>query len=122
MRRDIDLVRHILLAVEDADRPVKARELVGEDRTFPEVVYHIELLRAHGLVDADVTRMRGATSAVVKGLTWEGCDYLDAMRDDRVWERAKVAVAAAVGTTTLAVFKEACVQAARVMIAAQLGA
>ncbi len=122
MRRDMDLVRFILREVEDAGGPVRARELVGDDRAFDEVLYHIELLHAHGLIDARVTRTKGATSAVVLGLTWDGCDYLDAMRDDRVWERAKAAICEAVGSTTMGVVKTACVKAAEMMVLSQLSA
>ena len=122
MRRDMDLVRAILLAVEEADRPVRAQEVVPEGYTFAEVVYHVELLKAHGLVDARVTRSKGAVVAEVLGLTWDGCDFLDAMRDDRVWERAKCAVREAVGSTTMGVVKAACVKAAEMAVMSQLGA
>lgn len=122
MRRDMDLARHILMEVEDADRPVKASELVGDDRTFPEIVYHIELLRAHGLVDARVDRAKGATVAVVGTLTWDGCDFLDSMRDDRVWERAERLAREAVGSTSLNVLVPVCAKVAESAVVSRLGA
>lgn len=117
----MDLVRFILSEVEGADGPVKASALVGDDRTFAEVVYHIELLQAHGLVDARVTRLKSATIAEVDGLTWDGCDFLDSMRDDRVWDRAKRLIRETVGSTSLTVLRTVCAKVAESMVLGQLG-
>lgn len=122
MRRDMDTVRSIMLAVEEADRPVRAQEVVPEGCTFAETVYHIELMAAHGLLDARVTRAKGSVVAEVQGLTWDGYDFLDAMRDDRVWERAKRAIRESVGSTTMGVVKAACVKVAEAMVMSHIGA
>ena len=110
MRRDLDLVRAILVAVEDADAPVNAAELVTPDWPFALVTYHVELLQSRGLVDAKVTRTKGGAIALVLGLTWEGCDYLDAIRDERVWSRTKAVIAETVGSATMAVVKSTAVK------------
>ena len=123
MKRDMDLVRHILVRTEQADGELDAVDLVSGRWGFECVVYHVELLRAHGLIDADVTRDLSdyVVSCVVKALTWDGADYLDAIRDTSVWERTKRVVSESVGSTTLDVIKQAATMVAVNAIKAKLG-
>jgi hypothetical protein len=82
MKRDMELIRYILLQKE------AEQEIVGEHKV---VVYHIGLLNEAGFVDA-VTRngVDGVISdAWIKSITWAGHDFLDAMRDDTIWKMAK---------------------------------
>lgn len=51
-----------------------------------------------------------------------GCDYLDAVRDDRVWSRTKKVAREAVGDTTLSTIKQAASMVAVQLIKANLGA
>ena len=57
----------------------------------------------------------------VRALTWDGCDYLDAIRDDGVWAKTKKLVREAVGSTTMAVIKDAACMVATQAIRARLG-
>lgn len=110
----MDLVRSILLQVEAATEETGAGELDYCGHSESEVYYHIELMQQRNLVDARIVRDMGGTviRADVIGLTWDGQDFLDAMRDDRVWSRAKKAVAESVGSTTFDVIKQVCVSVA----------
>ena len=123
MRRDMDLVRQILLQVESADGPVTAGRLSCPGHTEQEVMWHIDLMAGHGLLDASVTRAWGGerVAATVDGLTWEGLDMLDAMRSARVWERAKAAIERSVGATTMDVAKAVCCKVATGMALAAIG-
>ena len=59
---------------------------------FPEhlVNYHLDLLISAGIVNGKMHWMsRGRSVAVVNGLTWEGHNYLDAVRDQSIWARTK---------------------------------
>lgn len=110
----MDLVRSILLQVEPADGALDAGQLDFGGHTQAEVYYHIELMQQRGLIDAAIRRDWNGTviSAAVSGLTWDGQDYLDSMRDDRVWARAKRAIGESVGSTTFEVVKRVCCEAA----------
>lgn len=110
MMRDMDLVRSILLQVEHAEGARECGELDFMGHSQDEVYYHIDMMRAHGLIDATVKREWGGSiiHASVTSLTWEGHDLLDSMRDDRVWSRAKKALAESVGSTTFDVVKSLC--------------
>lgn len=124
MRRDMDLVRSILMQAELADGPLDAGMIERGEHSEQELYYHIELMAEHGLVEASVQRAwnNEVIAAAVDALTWDGQDYLDAMRDDRLWAKSKRAIERSVGTTTFEVIKAVCVKAATDMAIAQLSA
>lgn len=117
MKRDMDLVRSVLMQVESAESALDAGQLDYMGHPQEEVYYHIELMQRRGLIDASVRRDWGGTviDVTINGLTWDGQDFLDAMRDDRVWARAKRAVRESVGSTTFEVVKRICVEVAASM-------
>ena len=123
MKRDMDLVRHILQVTELADGPVPFDGFVVGERDMATVAYHVEMMQAHGLLDA--TAKRGYHDTVlmgeVSGLTWDGADYLDAIRDDGIWAKTKRLVREAAGSTTMAVIKDAACMVATEAIKARLG-
>lgn len=124
MRRDLDLVRSILIYVEKAEDEVDAEDLVTDGWPFETVAYHIRLMAHHGLVDLsdDARDMNGETlSLAVSGLTWDGQDYLDAIRDPKVWAKVKKTVKEAVGSTTFEVVKQTGALVAMSMVKASLG-
>jgi hypothetical protein len=105
MKRDMDLVRELLLKLEafpaeygdvfafnlgDADVAV-------DGRTDAEVMYHLELLRERGLIDSPGSQpMTGVTFS---GLTWQGHDFADSMRDSQIWLATKEGAEKAGGWT-----------------------
>ena len=59
---------------------------------YPEhlVNYHLDLMISAGIVNGKMHWMnRGRGVAIVNGLTWEGHNYLDAIRDQSIWARTK---------------------------------
>lgn len=54
-------------------------------------------------------------------MTWEGYDYLDAIRSPQVWNKAKEAISMAVGDTSLSVVKQTCSMVAMGLIKVKLG-
>lgn len=110
MRRDMDLVRSILLQAESAGCPLSLGQISHEGHTDEETVFHIRLMEGHGLIDARVQTAWGGEVIMceIESLTWDGLDFLDAVRSERVWTRVRRAVAESVGDTTLDVIKSAC--------------
>lgn len=121
MKRDMDLVRKFLIVVEDAKEPLR----FGDFRDSPgakgfsedEILYHLRLMQAHGLLDAVIEESDDGmcVACLVYGLTWDGQDFLDALRDDSVWEKTKRAVRESVGSTTFEVVKCVAVEASKRM-------
>ena len=111
MKRNLDLIRDLLLLAEDSDGPVSDDELSASDYPRNEVAYHVELMTQRGLIDGYVEYdgfHRTALDISISSTTWDGCDCLDAIRSDDVWHKAKAAVRKSVGEASLSVMKEVC--------------
>lgn len=107
MKRDMDLVRSILLEVEEATRPLSAGDLDYRGHSQEEVACHVNPMAERGLLGATSigSWSRPTVYISINGQTWDGQDFLDVMRDERVFARAKKAVKASLGTTTFDVIK-----------------
>lgn len=92
MKRDMDAVRQILLATEALGHDQQLDRLDGMDTdTF---VHHVLLMQDGGLIDARAMAGSGsmANFAHVLRMTWAGHDFLDAARNDTLWQKAKMEV------------------------------
>jgi Hypothetical protein (DUF2513) len=94
MKRDMELVRAVLLKVEGLNLPVGATlcaypsepELQIEGYDPDQVAYHLNLLIDEGFVQGARTT---SIQFVIEGLTWKGHEFLDDTRDPDVWSKAK---------------------------------
>ena len=91
MKRDMELVRELLLKIAEAEEPLDFSELAakreaGRERT----AYHMQMLvEEAGLVRGiDASSMDGKDWLSLE-LTWHGQDFLDSIRDPTVWEHTK---------------------------------
>ena len=113
--RDMDVVRSILLEVESLD-PGEAGNSLSSLPGLDEFTFagHVELLKEAGFVEAAVARASGvgAVAARADRLTWQGHDFLDAIRSDTVWSKTKSTIAATVGSASLEVVKAVAVSIA----------
>ncbi len=113
MRRDLDLIREILLAVEGFE-PQGMSETQGlNPATFsgsePQNLHHIELLIKAGYIEKSGGQDLKTGTHYVDGMTMEGHDFLDAVRETSVWEATKTKLDTVGGWTldiVLAVAKE----------------
>ena len=88
MRRDMDLIRELLLNFEErADGNHFIPEPSHTDFDQQAVSYHVGLLYERGLIKA--TPLHGHPRWSIQGLTWEGHEFLDDARNDTVWAKAK---------------------------------
>jgi hypothetical protein len=88
MKRDMDLMRKMLLAVEASPFGYAPQPLTIEGYTADQIGYHAYLLIDAGLAsgsDMTNTASTGPTSRIIK-LTWEGHEFLDASRTPMIWE------------------------------------
>jgi hypothetical protein len=86
MKRDMELVKALLLSLEENDA-------IGEIEryTAEQVEYHSALLAEAGLITHETFRdaHRSAAALVRTRMTWVGHEFLDATRNRSIWERAK---------------------------------
>lgn len=105
MKRDMDLIRDILLWLES--RPIRVDEFIqvgGDDGDFPvsgysavEVEMHAVMMLEAGLIKGP--RQQSDEGVWVIGITWAGYDFIEAIRDSKIWERTKLGAGAAGGFT-----------------------
>ena len=90
MKRDLDLVRQILLQIEalPAGPPAQYRMSEIED---PVLLAHFELVLASGLVNGKISRSQSSRGDVISisGLTWEGHEWIETVRSQSVWDETK---------------------------------
>jgi Hypothetical protein (DUF2513) len=107
MRRDMDLIRQLLLDnIESDDQyngsgygPVTSQEL-NQDQPPEVVLYHMKLLADAGLVDL-VDWMADGTP-LIRGVTWQGHEFLEVVRDPQIWERTKTSIPVWIGCCAVA--------------------
>ena len=103
MKRDMDIIRRIVLAARDEAAPVRGLEGVDAD-VFAE---HVRLLEEAGLVGASVRVVQQrADVALVWRLTWAGQDFASTIDNDTLWNKAKENVIKPAGSWTFDVLKE----------------
>ncbi|MFZ0870068.1 MAG: DUF2513 domain-containing protein [Rhodanobacter sp.] len=90
MKRDWDVVRELLLALEEKDDVTTNRNtLPGRDQQV--VAYHIQILGEARLIHggASPTGHEERLISHAFRLTWSGHELLDKMRDDTTWNKIK---------------------------------
>ena len=101
MVRDMDFVREILLKIEDmqSGMPIKSSDFDSYGRNS--ITYHANLLNQAGFLsefnafpEMEFNEITGDWSKnnllfSVNGLTWEGHDFLDKIRDENIWNKTK---------------------------------
>ena len=105
MKRDMDTVREILLRLEALETPVGSahflsvfEEPLATAGDSPDsVAYHMRLLMDAGFIDQ--TKTQGAQDFGLRGLTWQGHDFLDSTRDPEIWRQTKEGASKAGGFT-----------------------
>lgn len=91
MKRDMELVRKILIAIEDYDQPNRPIAIASllPDSPADQVNHHSVLLYDSGFISGQVRHPNTGSYILVTALTWEGHEFLDAIRNDTVWHKTK---------------------------------
>ena len=93
MKRDMDLIRDLLLSLEAGDEGVGSLlDVESKGYTKEQIGYHSWLLVDAGLaLGVDATHLGSVFREVhLTSLTWSGHEFLDAARDDTRWQQAKM--------------------------------
>jgi hypothetical protein len=89
MKRDMDLARSILIALEDAPFDGGPLTLTMPNCAPDEYSYHVMLLHQAGLIHAFDFSPDESADWRPAYLTWEGHEFLEAAKDDTRWNQAK---------------------------------
>jgi hypothetical protein len=91
MKRDYELVRKLLLFLEDKSTPeaIACPNIEGYDDLA--IKYHLLLLAQAKLIDyePELTNTGRIIRVIVFSLSWQGHDFLDSVRNDAVWANVK---------------------------------
>ena len=115
MKRELGLIREIMLCLEADDRNLSPSNERLKDWTKDEIGHHVWLALSAGLLDGTEITGFGDNQkmALAFGLTWDGHDFLAAARDDSVWAKVTQMTIVQTGAVTLAVLKELLVRTTR---------
>lgn len=92
MKRDMQLVRKLLLELEKRDHIIATSDMMvieGEDHDPWTIEYHLSILADSEFVAA-VYSNSGHISHY--RLTWQGHEFIDAVRDDTIWRKVTEAL------------------------------
>jgi hypothetical protein len=82
------LIREILFAVEKEPSYRSKITLEMEGHSSEEISYHVLLLAEANLIEAEVSA-RETAEYKPKRLTWEGHEFLEAIRQETRWKKVK---------------------------------
>jgi len=99
MKRDPDLIRELLLSLEQ--KPDDKVDILPsiDGYTDSESRYHCRLLAQAGYVDfePELTKTGRIIKVYVFNLSWKGQKFLEASRDETLWKKGLAVVAAQTG-------------------------
>ena len=117
MKRDMALVRSILLWIESDGH--KDDDIPNVEGFTEEVVtYNVRLLIDEGYIEGKHIQVASGDYyiAYIGALTWTGHDFLDAIRDDSVWEQVKQKLGDNASTMPLEVVKGAGIEVIKSLV------
>lgn len=107
MKRDMDLIRMVMLEAEKTKDPNELIDPKFEGHNETEISYHIALLDDAGLLHGQDRSAIGIFRWSAGTLTWEGHEFVEAIRDDGVWQEALGIVAKSGGGVVFDLLKKA---------------
>jgi hypothetical protein len=123
MERDLDLVRLILLKLEEHDDGLSYDDEVFSDYEKSVVVAHFKLMKEAGLIEAGFFSADGDPYWIGEAvrITWDGYDYLNSIRDDSVWRKVRDVVKSEVGSASFDTIKNVASSLTTALLAKALG-
>jgi hypothetical protein len=106
MKRDLELIRKIVMAIEESHSGF-APDLSFDGYTQAQIGYHAYLLIDAGYATgSDATTMGSeGPEAMITSLTWAGHEFADVARDASRWNKALGIVKEKTGTITIELLK-----------------
>lgn len=110
MKRDLDLLRDMLLVIESIE--AKSQRVINIETFYHlcsdsyTVSQHIRLLLDSGFIEADGPLYNGdAADFYITRITSSGYDYLDSVRNPGIWAATKAKLQTLGGSATLEIVK-----------------
>lgn len=107
MKRDWDIVRQKLLATEE----IEAGSILRPEDFSPgkayETAYHVKIMNEAGLLDVNIIPIMSSAPKpfLIRSLSWEGHEFLDAIRSETIWGKTKQTILEKGSTLTFDLIK-----------------
>ncbi|AMJ94871.1 hypothetical protein AVL56_11575 [Alteromonas stellipolaris] len=94
MKRNMDLVREILINLNEHPHGYAPDNFKVQGYSQEEVLYHCFILGEAGLIDASNTSSDNSLSpeAIPIRLTWMGHEFIENAKNENIWQQTKDAV------------------------------
>jgi hypothetical protein len=114
MKRDLELVRTILLEIEAQPSGPPIFGVKVDGKSDAELLEHFALLIEAGLVNGQIQEggIGEPVGCVIYRLTWAGHEFLANARNNTVWKKVTSQITAKVGTVSVEVMKQLLAKAA----------
>lgn len=100
MKRDMDLIRNLLLEIEEKDGGNNGRIDFDKGKISENtIVEHLFLMHTANLIEGINASTMSCRGFLAQRLTWQGHDFLDSVRDPEIWQKTKDGAMAAGGFT-----------------------
>jgi hypothetical protein len=107
VKRNLDTIREILLKIEASDIPLDVAQLTSDPQKYRTMSFHVKLLMDAGYIECDrLCAPRAYDNYDVERLTNAGCDYLDTIRNDKIWSQVKDKIETVGGSAALETVKQ----------------
>ncbi len=117
MKRNWDTIREILLKGEELEFGNTLTISDFDEIRAKEIEYHVKLLKESNLIKATVVEFYGGGCQFdLESLTWSGHDFLDAIRNDTIWNKTKTTIATKSGSMTFELIKSIAIELAKAAI------
>ena len=107
MKRDMELIRMVMLEAEKSQDPYELIDPKIEGHNELEISYHLALLDDAGLLHGKDRSAIGVFRWSAGPLTWAGHEFVDAVRDESVWKEALAITAKSSDGTVFELLKKA---------------
>lgn len=107
MKRDMELVRQILLTVENHEHGYAPERIEVPNYTEEVIGYHLLLMGEAGLLRVHQSSVFEDASpmAVVERMTWWGHEFIGNARNETIWAKVKAIVVAKGGSVSFEVLR-----------------
>jgi Hypothetical protein (DUF2513) len=119
MKRDMDLIRKILIKIEDLPTYDKQVEIEVKDYAPENIQYHLKLLHDAKFIEVlndGTSELWVKVNITPTSLSWEGHEFLDAIRNETVWNKTKEIVKEKGVGLAFGIIKDLAIQIARQMV------
>lgn len=109
MKRDLELVRDLFILIEEQEDDTKEL-VIPPSMDKKEVVYHLKLMEQAGYTENKIHGPGDNVMWIHSSLTWDGQEFLSAIKNDTVWNNVKEETKKQGGSIPLEVAKALAIQ------------